>query len=423
MSDDSASGTLASERKARILDEAAASFNEIGYFDTRLEDIAERIGAAKTLISYHYRSKETLLAEAYERSLAFAEDELRDAARARDGLERAVGWVRGHAYAHANAAFGRRAPLALVADLQALGDGDRAELSARYELQIREVRNFLREGVEDGSVAVASVEAATFFIFSIVHWLPRWLQNVPPQRQDDAVDGLCDLMRYGLATDRSRAPAALPALDGAEAFPEIFDRDTRNRLKREAFLRAGTRFLNRKGFRSLSLNEVAAELGVTRGAFYYYIKDKEDLLERCFDRSFGLIEKSMHGSGPDALATLEASVRRLFQSHSTDLDPLVRTSLVHALPAAKKRAAAARMNKIAATYSEILADGMVDGSVRPIDLEAAEQLVLGAVFAASRRRLAHTGLETTWRPCESPVAASAVYFEPLIRGLARRPAV
>lgn len=410
------------ERKAQILDEASRSFNELGYFDTRLEDIAERVGAAKTLISYHFRSKEALLADVYERAIAFSDTELADAARARTGLDRVIAWVRGHAFAHANAAFGRASSLAILSDLQALAPNDHSVLSARHQAQMRAVREFLREGSDDGSVRIRSIDAATFYISSVVHWLPRWLEGVPPQRYDAAIDRLCDTLRFGVLADPDRqSPPTPPA--ATEEFPAIFDRDTRNRLKREAFLRAGTRLLNRDGFRSLALSDVAAELGVTRGAFYYYISDKEELLELCLDRTCVLIESAIDGlrpNAPDAASILEQALRRLFQLHSTDIDPLVRASLIHALPPVKSRAVQARFKKIAASFAEVLAAGMVDGSVRPTDLDAAEHLLLGVVLAASRRRLALTGLDAMWRPVESPITASASYFQPLLHGLASR---
>ena len=66
-----------------------------------------------------------------------------------------------------------------------------------------------------------------------------------------------------------------------------FNRTEQNRLKQEAFFKTGTWFFNKKGFNGTSLDEIAERLNVSKGAFYYHIKNKEDLLVHCYDRSLG----------------------------------------------------------------------------------------------------------------------------------------
>ena len=406
-----------------ILAEAAGQFNEHGYFDTRLEDIAERIGVAKTSISYHFKSKEALLEEAYLQTCDFSDAEFKVAEKAQTGLLRAMHIIRAHAYAHANNLAGKAAPLALISDISALAEKDQVTIGTRYRDHMRAYKRFLNDGLEDGSINIRSVDASAFFVFSVLHWLPRWLSTIPLNLHDQAIDELCDVVQFGIASSRERAPAPSIARSSDENISDMFDREMRNRLKREAFLRAGTRHLNLKGFRSLSLNDIAHELGVTRGAFYYYIEDKEALVEHCFQRSCDLIESAQSlakASAVDALQELESSLRQLFECHITELDPLVRLSLVNTLPSPQRSSILARLKKLSASFAETLARAMVDGSARPVNLEAAEQLIIGSIFAASRRRLGYTALDETWRPTEKPYAASADYFEVLLTGLASR---
>jgi AcrR family transcriptional regulator len=164
-------------------------------------------------------------------------------------------------------------------------------------------------------------------------------------------------------------------------------------------------------------------LGVTRGAFYYYISDKDDLLERCFDRTCDTIENALvrakQVTHPDAIGVMEQTLRSLFEGHITDLDPLLRLNLLGAVSPAKRRAIEARLNKLRASFSEIIANAMVDGSARPIDLDALENLLMGTLFSASRWRLAATPLHKSWKPTIEPVMASAAYFEPLLTGYGR----
>jgi AcrR family transcriptional regulator len=406
-----------------IVAEAARQFNEQGYFDTRLEDIAEQISTSKTNISYHFRSKEALLKEVYTISCDFADAEIARAARGHSGLERALLLVRGHAAAHIAALTNNDLPPpALLVDFAGLADDEQAPLVRRLAQQQERFRDFLTEGVADGSIATASPDASTFFIFSVLHWLPRWLSYIPANRRTAAVDVLCDILTYGIAKDRTRRPIRPIMPMRFETHPDIFDRDARNRMKREAILRSGTRFLNRRGVRSLSLNDISAALGVTRGSFYYHIEDKDALVAQCFSRTCDLIETAQRRADEDRgappLIRLERAMRHLFEGHITDLDPLLRLNLVHALPPAVRALHDARLRRLSATFAEWLGQAMADGSARPLAIEASEILVLQSVFAASRKRFSITTLQSNWSPVDSPTSASADFFETLFVGLA-----
>jgi TetR/AcrR family transcriptional regulator, cholesterol catabolism regulator len=54
-------------KRDRILKEAAALFSERGYHGTTIDDIAERFGATKPFVYYHFNSKIDLLVELCER--------------------------------------------------------------------------------------------------------------------------------------------------------------------------------------------------------------------------------------------------------------------------------------------------------------------------------------------------------------------
>lgn len=54
-------------RRDRILQEAAALFGERGYHGTTIDDIAERFGATKPFVYYHFKSKLDLLIQLCER--------------------------------------------------------------------------------------------------------------------------------------------------------------------------------------------------------------------------------------------------------------------------------------------------------------------------------------------------------------------
>jgi len=63
-------------KREQILNHAISQFNAQGYYDTRLEDIARASGTGATNISYHFKSKEALLEEAYGLACNFSDAEI-----------------------------------------------------------------------------------------------------------------------------------------------------------------------------------------------------------------------------------------------------------------------------------------------------------------------------------------------------------
>lgn len=53
--------------------------------------------------------------------------------------------------------------------------------------------------------------------------------------------------------------------------------------KREDILRSASLVISRQGYHNATMEDIAAELLMTKGALYYYFKNKEELLYRCHD--------------------------------------------------------------------------------------------------------------------------------------------
>ncbi len=55
-------------------------------------------------------------------------------------------------------------------------------------------------------------------------------------------------------------------------------------VRKEAFVEAAQRLLQTKGYEAMSIQDLLAELGASRGAFYHYFDSKQALLEAVVDR-------------------------------------------------------------------------------------------------------------------------------------------
>ena len=89
--------------------------------------------------------------------------------------------------------------------------------------------------------------------------------------------------------------------------------DTRFQLKRDSMLRAAARCFNLKGFSGTSLKDVADILGLTDAAFYYYVRNKEELVYLCYVRAADVgreaLQSAIDEGGECGLDTVERYLR------------------------------------------------------------------------------------------------------------------
>lgn len=138
-----------SARRALILAEAAALFNERGFARCSIEDIASRLGIVKTAIYYYFRSKDEILYECYVQAFEIADAALDEASqRGRSGRERMEHYVRSYVL-NGIAAGAHVLPLR---DLNALPEPMRLELDKRRRARRNRLRTVVAEGIADGSI-------------------------------------------------------------------------------------------------------------------------------------------------------------------------------------------------------------------------------------------------------------------------------
>ena len=83
-------------------------------------------------------------------------------------------------------------------------------------------------------------------------------------------------------TDPRHRPASPPAPPSTSPWSGRRRRPHDHEVKREAVIRAAARAFNERGYHHTSLDDIAADLGVTKPTVYYYVANKEQLLFECF---------------------------------------------------------------------------------------------------------------------------------------------
>lgn len=405
-------------KRAAILSQAAQLFNSKGSRATTLRDIAESLGLTKTSLYYYVKTKEELIFQCYLATLDHHLHSMADIKRRFDSpLERArqffllqfENWL---------AAQENRGPhYAALLEIASLQGTQREEVEARYISMFKHLRGYLSDGITAGEIRPCETIAATRSILGSLDWIFFWLHSLPRDTVDHVALAAWDLLAHGLHSgDDTYRPASLAVSVIPEPYTQGFDREEQNRLKQQAFYKTGTWFFNKKGFNGTSLDEIAEQLSVSKGAFYYHIRNKEDLLFNCYTYSLDITEDihdqavQMQGSG---LHKIDQVCRQIFHAQNSERGPLIRYSTITALPMVRRKQVLARTEAANQRFGDFIREGIEDGSIRTIKPFIAQQLIAGAINASMDIKL--------WRRVDDLDTVAKDYFDLFFNGLIPRP--
>ena len=411
-------------KEIALLSAAAKRFDAEGVHATRLEDIAADLGLTKTSTGYYFASKEDLAAAVYGHAAEFLIEAV-DFAIASDGRsgDKILALIQRFSRQLIEVKRGLRPHLAAINDLDALGESARTDIASRLSVSVARVNELVVGWVAEEDIQLGRPQPVTFFVIGLLDLMTSWLNQKRHFDIEDASASLLNLVQHGLSSG-PWVPLAIRSGNPQIGVPQVFDREARNRMKREAFLRAGTRFFNNLGFGGVALAEVAGSLGVTRGAFYYHFPDKEQLLDQCLEASLTVVEDALdqaEAHSDAGLEIIEHALRDLTYQQASGVTPLLRPSLSSALPAARQRRHAARFRNIARRFGDALESGMSHGEARQVDVAIVEQILTNAIFINGGYTIAAANSFTDWRISEDPLTATIDYAHLLMMGLEPRP--
>ncbi|MGV9654958.1 TetR/AcrR family transcriptional regulator [Streptomyces sp. NPDC003554] len=178
--------------RTRLADAAFALFDEYGYEQTTVDDIAERAGVGRTTFFRHYRSKEDVIFPDHDRLLVLIRERLATSSHstALVAVSDAVRLVLLHYLDEGDLA---RRRYALTSKVAALRDREIASV-ARYQRLFREfIAEWMGDPTESASLRAELMAAAVVAAHN--HVLRRWLRG----EASDPVAEVDDAMREVLA--------------------------------------------------------------------------------------------------------------------------------------------------------------------------------------------------------------------------------
>ncbi|MFI4933158.1 MAG: TetR/AcrR family transcriptional regulator [Caulobacterales bacterium] len=384
-------------KKDRLVAAAAQVLNERGVDGFTLAQVAEQVGDHPATLGYYWR-KDTLieacLLDAAARIQAMAEAAL----AAPSPQERIGGFLRAFFDERRRAALGQASDLA---DFAEIAQGGKAAFEGYVAMFTAIARLF--KGAPLGDTERPGAPWARLTIEQI-GWSRAWVNPKVPGDFDRAALAMTDFLTQGLPS----SGRAWPKYSLLQLTPPPAPADPR-----DAFLAAATHLMNRYGYRGASVDRISARLNRTKGAFYHHHADKDEVIEACFDRTFAIIAEaqSRAAEAANGWERIAFSATSLAISHNSPTGLMLRSYALASLPRPMRATMTRRFAEAADRCAGFIAEGVADGSVRPVDAKAVAQMVMATINSS-----AYLG---AWAPQIKRDNVVEAYVRPALMGLLR----
>ncbi|MGQ3017365.1 TetR/AcrR family transcriptional regulator [Phenylobacterium sp.] len=390
-------------RRDAILAAACKVFIDQGVSGFTLAAVAKRMDLHPVSLTYYFKRKEDLAAECMRLTLSRFNAMLESAEREETAQARLRAFVGAYFETRRGIVLGEAPRLLPFGEITQIGAPGDEELVEAYRALRQRLARLLRPADAPWLTGPRRYMLAHLIIDQLC-WSDTWIAGYEIADFGRVAEKISDVMINGLAAPGQIRPDK-PLLD-LGATPALNDEVTRER-----FLVAATEIINREGYRGASVDKISAYLNVTKGSFYHHNTDKDELARACFERTFDLIDEAKtrgrsEPSGWERLWLISASLTA--HQASGERGRMLRHFALSAMPGELRRSISGRFQQIANAFSGIIADGIADGSLRPVDPLLSAHLVM-AMFN-SVLLLEHWGEDAT---VETVISA---YVRPALMG-------
>lgn len=151
--------------------------------------------------------------------------------------------------------------------------------------------------------------------------------------------------------------------------------------RKEEIIRVAARLFATKGYHATTLTEIAGELGITKPAIYYHVRDKEGILREIVNSIMEPMEAASKVGKSDLSPRekIKEIVKILVKFCAERQETtLIAFEEVKILPKRTRDAVRRRQKEVEQSLQEALKEGMESGDFKVIDVKAAAFAILGA---------------------------------------------
>jgi AcrR family transcriptional regulator len=393
-------------RQDQLLDAAARLFNLHGIKGTTLADVAATVGLTGTSITYYYRRKEDLAVACFMRMLDGLSVRIAEAERETTLEKRMRSLFFGELEMFARIERGEQGDVISYNDFRSLPPQHSETIFQRFNESWKRLRNLISApGLEH--VRHDELNARTYLIVSQLMRVRRCIVDHEPDTYAWVAEQLVNILLNGFAQSSAqwvpnRAASTWNLLSGTDP-------------QQEAFLRTATKLINDLGYRGASISRIVSQMNLTKGAFYHHLQNKDELVTLCFGRSFAAQRRAQSMAlerGTNGWQRIFDSIHALACLQLSDEGPLLRGRALAALPDPVQQAyVQSEHGHVVRRWSNLIVDGMVDGSLRVVDPTTGAHVLSNATDNAG-------GL-TRWVHGASQANAADLWLRPLLLGLLR----
>lgn len=182
-------------KREAVIHAAARAFNERGYHNTSLDDIAAALEVTKPTIYYYVENKEQLLFECFCAGLAPVRAAFKDASA---GAGPAAARLRAGLLRYAQAIASEFGWCMVRAEDQDLSPQMRAHVKELKSEIDQAIRRLLRDGVADGSIAECDPKMTAFALAGALNWIAHWYRDQQAQSPGQVAEAFVTLFENGL---------------------------------------------------------------------------------------------------------------------------------------------------------------------------------------------------------------------------------
>lgn len=394
-------------KKEAILAAATTILNREGVKGMTLADVAAEVGLITTSVTYYYRKKDDLAAACFLRGIDIFNALAVEAAAVSGARARLKKFLELFFEMAVKIRLKEAAPIVAFSEMRALKEPLRAQVGEAFNDLFRTIRGFF-DDPEFAGLSRLEATARTHLLLEQAFWTVTWTRRYDIEDYPRIRDRMFDILSGGLAVGaRGWEPPALPD----PTPPEAASTD----VSRETFLVAATRVINQKGYRGASVEDISAELNVTKGSFYHHNQAKDDLVEECFERTFTILRSVQFAARDlkaDQWTRLAAATAALVDYQLSDHGPLLRGSAMGALPQEIRQDIVDRYARVSDRFAGMISDGIAEGSIRPVDPLVAAHMLNSMINAAASLQ--------TWAPSAELDEVAALFARPLLLGVFTR---
>ncbi len=369
------------QMRRNLINLAALKFNREGFDQVSVAQLSRELELSKTAIYYYVKDKQELLFICYEETCRFIEESIEYAEQSPPDKAKIYTVLDGVFAQWVDIVKGERSPSAIIQATYALKDEHRAIIAERYTLIVKRLASLIISDISNHQLRDADPMISALALCALIRYSPTLFINRPTIEEVQLLQSeVMSIIKYGLS--RARDSKLNSSAFSEKITDKILSELHQNMNPVDSLFQAASRQFNSLGYAKSSIDIITAQLNLTKGALYHYMRSKQELLHHCFMRSLALelfvFQRAQELNLSPFIAITHAS-RALFDINLGPTGPLIHKKHLSALKLTNQKTILQKMDQIHEMIAQFILKGQKEGSIRNIDPSITARLLTGVI--------------------------------------------